>query len=453
MARDPKRTDELPDSSRALREKYRDLAAKYVALIERGHQQWGYRIALQTAVRGITASNVALAVAQEGHIVFRNVAFGELERRSRWTDARSPRGPRLPLSAWALRAMGGMSGAATALRLRDGDGTIAIALRLERQRKPPAILIWAQDVTESELRDNELTEVRQSLIQQHRLLMLGEAAAAVAHDLGSTLRALAYRTATLRRDGNVSEAHPEALAALEDGLGRATATIQRLNDFARSGAVQLQPVDVKAVLRHAVALFQMELEATRSKVRIELSVPELPSLRAASADLSHLFLNLLRNASDAMPDGGAIRIRARVRPKTVVLVFDDEGKGLPPKLKHRLFEPFFTTKGPQGTGLGLWLAASTMRRVGGTIDAGSRKGGGTRFTLTFTRDFRRPADLPPPPEVVSVRPPASLPPRRAPRIERPSAGSPAGARGFPSGSQDQPAPRARAERPRARPRR
>jgi len=342
--------------------------------------------------------------------------------------------------------------ATRALRLRDAGGTRLISLRLERQRRPPAFLIWAEDVTANELREHELAEVRQSLIQQHRLLMLGEAAAAVAHDLGSTLRGLAFRTASLRQDERMLSDHAETLGALEEGLQLATAMVQRLHDFARSGAPRLQAVDIGAVLHSAVALFELETEATRSKMRVRVSVPELPPMQASSADLSHLFLNLLRNAADAMPRGGEIRVRARVNRKAVVLVFEDQGVGVPPALMHRLFEAYFTTKGPHGTGLGLWLAAGTMRRMGGKIVASPKKGGGTRFTLTFPRGLKLPADLPLPPEGDGGRPPASWPLRNDLRTARRNARSLAAARASPSDARAPPAPRARAAPPTARPR-
>lgn len=446
-----KRTD---DPGRVLREKYQELAAKYSALVGRSQQRWNFRDAMQNAVRGISSASLALAVAQEGRIVFRNAAYVELERGMRWTLASEPRRPPLPLRAWAIRTMDEMpAGMATrALRLRDPDGTRLISLRLERQRRPPAFLIWAEDVTAIELREIELAEVRQSLIQQHRLLMLGEAAAAVAHDLGSTLRGLAFRTASLRLDGRMLSEHAETLGALEEGLQLATAMVQRLHDFARSGAPRLQAVDIGAVLHSAVALFELETEATRSKVRVRLSVPELPPMQASSADLSHLFLNLLRNAADAMPRGGEIRVRARVNRKAVVLVFEDQGVGVPPALVHRLFEAYFTTKGPRGTGLGLWLAAGTMRRMGGKIVAAPKKGGGTRFTLTFPRGLKLPADLPLPPAGDGGRPPASWPLRNDLRTARRNARSLAAARASPSDARAPPAPRARAAPPTARPR-
>src|SRR5262249_14549355 len=198
MARGGRKTEE-PDPLKDLRDKYNQLAAKYSAMVERAHQQWGYRLAVQSAVRGIYSSSTALAIALDGHITFRNAAFANLERSTRWVDVRNP-GQALPLNTWALQALGRMTAGdhVRIVRLPDTLKGRTLSLRRGRQRRPPAIVIYAEDITAAEHRESELTHVRESLIHQHRLLMLGEAAAAVAHDLGSTLRAIAYRISALR---------------------------------------------------------------------------------------------------------------------------------------------------------------------------------------------------------------------------------------------------------------
>src|SRR5438270_2842442 len=99
-----KRTDGA-DSGRGLRDKYHELAAKYSALVERSQVKWGFRDAMQSAVRGISSASLALAVAQDRRIVFRNAAFIELERGMRWTLASEPRRASLPLRAWAIRTL------------------------------------------------------------------------------------------------------------------------------------------------------------------------------------------------------------------------------------------------------------------------------------------------------------------------------------------------------------
>jgi len=101
------------------------------------------------------------------------------------------------------------------------------------------------------------------------------------------------------------------------------------------------------------------------------------------SELSLLFVNLLRNGRDAMPKGGTVTITARLERKSVVVTVADEGLGISAEVRGRLFEPYFSTKGSGGTGLGLWLAAGTMERLGGSIQAMNRPRRGTLFVLKF----------------------------------------------------------------------
>jgi signal transduction histidine kinase len=102
-----------------------------------------------------------------------------------------------------------------------------------------------------------------------------------------------------------------------------------------------------------------------------------------AANLRYVFINLLLNARDAMPNGGTIRVRGTHTGSRVVITVEDEGTGIPKAHLHSIFRPFFTTKGSHGTGLGLSMAYGVMSRVGGSITAANRPEGGAVFTLTF----------------------------------------------------------------------
>jgi signal transduction histidine kinase len=120
-----------------------------------------------------------------------------------------------------------------------------------------------------------------------------------------------------------------------------------------------------------------------------MSIADLPAVRGSVSELSLLFVNLLRNGRDAMPKGGTVTIAARQERKSVVVTVADEGRGISPEVRRRLFEPYFSTKGSRGIGLGLWLAAGTMERLGGSIQAMNRPRRGTLFVLKFPIDRPR----------------------------------------------------------------
>jgi CheY-like chemotaxis protein len=149
----------------------------------------------------------------------------------------------------------------------------------------------------------------------------------------------------------------------------------------------LLPVGGICLVRQSVEMARSTLEEKSSllghSTYVEANLPGLPPILGEPAELRQIFLNLFLNAQDAMPNGGMIRIGAKVFPEAVVVNVEDEGQGIPPEFMGRIFDPFFTTKGERGTGLGLSIAYGAMARLGGSITAANRPEGGAMFTLRF----------------------------------------------------------------------
>src|SRR5207302_7345593 len=122
-----------------------------------------------------------------------------------------------------------------------------------------------------------------------------------------------------------------------------------------------------------------ELDAAGVKIDLSLS-PRLPEVMADVGQLRQLLLNLVRNAREAMPGGGSIRLATSVRDGSVLLEVRDSGPGIAPERLQRIFDPFFTTK-ERGTGLGLALSQEIAQEHGGQLTCESQVGAGTTFTL------------------------------------------------------------------------
>jgi two-component system NtrC family sensor kinase len=111
-------------------------------------------------------------------------------------------------------------------------------------------------------------------------------------------------------------------------------------------------------------------------------VPDTPALKIDPDQVQQVFLNLILNARDAMPEGGRLDIAVREQGGEVEMVFADTGSGIEPEVRDKVFDPFFSTKGPtKGTGLGLSICYSIIKDHGGTIEMDSETGRGTRFTI------------------------------------------------------------------------
>ncbi len=366
-----------------LRFKYLELARKYWALVERTERRVSRELSIQQLTRwALSAAPGAVAMVRGSRIKVANRAFLELTRSGQW-DVPGREGKALPLRNIVLACAAELESrgeAAAEWRLLQGEHVLH--LRLERSPRLHAVTAVLSDVSSLFRQEAALRSSRDRLIQQERLRMLGEAAAAVAHELGSTLRALAFRIAALEIDPGVKRKHQGHLKALSEGLEHAAATVRRLHEFAQAGSLAQGLVNPGVILRQAIAMFEVE-NPSETGVQLELHARDLPFVRGSAAELSHLFLNLLRNARDAMrATGGTIEVRARLLRKHVVIEVSDEGEGVSSRHLPQLFQPFFTTKGGEGTGLGLWLAAGTMRRMGGSITA-HRKRRGMTFRVSI----------------------------------------------------------------------
>ena len=384
-----------------LRTKYAELARKYAQLVERiEHRATQDLAAYRIGALDSRIAASALALVGDDRIQLTNARFVQL--------ARLLKGPLLPVEpAGAASAYPDLRALVLAhadqiiverkpafdARYRDAASDALISLHFERnlQLGKPVALVIAEDVTDHARRDQELARTRETMLHRERLRVLGELAAAIAHDLGNTLRGASFQLAILGDDAAPHEKRAEAVQAVGQRVELASEAIARLHDFAQTGSVRTAAVRLDRVVAQAAALVEIDFQAAAAPVDIRVSIPQLPPVRGSAAELSLLFVNLLRNARDAMPEGGTVTVVAQRKDDSIVVTIADQGIGISPEVQRRLFEPFFTTKGSRGTGLGLWLAAGTMQRLGGNIEASNRPRGGALFALTFPlKEFTQP---------------------------------------------------------------
>jgi signal transduction histidine kinase len=178
-----------------------------------------------------------------------------------------------------------------------------------------------------------------------------------------------------------SETVERRLRVIESQLGRLREIIDGLLDLTRRSPQPAVPIDVNALVHETLELVRPAVAAARLTLTVDAD-PALPRLLAQRSELQQVVLNLLTNALDATPPGGAIRVATRVCGDEVEIEVADTGCGIPtPELK-RVFDPFVTTKDPQrGTGLGLFICAQIVHHHGGHIDVSSEPGHGSSFRV------------------------------------------------------------------------
>ena len=247
----------------------------------------------------------------------------------------------------------------------------------------------ARDITERRLAEAAERERAEREAEAEKMRSLGQLSAGVAHNFNNALTAILGRTQLLLRTAG-DEKQRHSLKVIETAALDAAEMVRRIQTFARRApGRQLSRVSLAQLVGDAMQLARPRWEhdaraAGRAyEVRFARDLEGADEVEANPSELREVFVNLIFNALDAMPDGGRIHLRERRDGDWLVVEVEDDGPGIPPELQARIFEPFFTTKGPQGSGLGLAISYGVIKHHGGTIEVRSQPARGTTFTLRF----------------------------------------------------------------------
>jgi signal transduction histidine kinase len=238
------------------------------------------------------------------------------------------------------------------------------------------------------LRDHrEQARLEQHLRRSERLAAMSVMTAGLAHEFNNPLAIIGNRIECMQRDARGKEspaALRQDLAVLQEHVERLGGLTTSFLRFARDDERAAESVGLDGIATGIVALLRQTF--VMRGLRLELLVDgAIPPIVANAKAIETVLVNLLLNAADATPSGGAVTLSVRsVGTPTIELEVSDTGLGIKPEHRERLFEPFFTTKGAgRGTGLGLAVCRNIVDRHGGTIRVDDVPGGGTRFLVTL----------------------------------------------------------------------
>ncbi|HEY8644293.1 MAG TPA: ATP-binding protein [Gaiellaceae bacterium] len=240
--------------------------------------------------------------------------------------------------------------------------------------QPALLLALLEDTTEAR-------RMQQQLVQSGKLAAIGELAAGVAHEINNPLFAILGLTEFL-----LKEAEPESKALQRLELIQQTGLeikeiVRALLDFARENAEERHVVPLEEVVQATVDLVR-RTNAHKGVELVDSYDASGAPVTASPNQLKQIFLNLIANARQAMPNGGTVKVDVRQDGDWVIASVSDDGPGIEPRVLERVFEPFFTTKRPTGgTGLGLSVSLGIAEAHGGSLTASSDPGRGATFTL------------------------------------------------------------------------
>ncbi len=249
--------------------------------------------------------------------------------------------------------------------------------------------VWLRQAYSTLSEKHALAEA--ALRRRDRLSAMGELASTVAHEVRNPLNAIAMGTKRLRReflettalDAGQDHADLDQLLGIVEGeTRRINDIVQQFLEFARPPALAPAAVDLAAFVAGAVEAAR-PLALSRG-VTLEVDAAGAGEATVDPGQLRQAMDNLIRNALDATPSGGRVRVDARSTAREHAVSVQDTGAGIDPEVLPRIFDLYFTTK-PEGTGIGLAVTQQIVTAHGGTIEVDSKPGAGTRMTIRLPR--------------------------------------------------------------------
>jgi len=280
-----------------------------------------------------------------------------------------------------------------------------------------------------ELANRKLKQAQEELIRTEKLASIGRFAAGVAHEVGNPLGSILGYTSILAREEVTREETLDYLKRIEKEIERINRIVKELLNFARPSRLEIQEVEINRVIEDTLSLLSYQKSFKNIETRLTFQ-PNLPMIKGNESQLSQIFINIILNAIDAMPDGGVLGIetvdcvvgserrddlehpyfsRRKDDPletdyyhlrspnpfsilftkfskgdQLIKVKISDTGIGIKKEDLEKIFDPFFTTKDPdKGTGLGLSISLRIIESLGGEVKVRSEEGKGSAFEVYF----------------------------------------------------------------------
>jgi len=224
----------------------------------------------------------------------------------------------------------------------------------------------------------KLKDTQEQLVQAAKLAAIGELAANIAHEINNPLTSILGYAELMREEEDI-ESIMRDLEIIESESLRARDIVRQLLEFSKKWPLKISKVDINRLLKEVIDLISLNLRD--SEINIVDDFSHIPQISADASQLKQVFLNLINNAIQSMPNGGTLSIRTAKIDNSVMIEVSDTGTGIPDNVAQKIFEPFFTTKKDRGTGLGLPISYRIIKKHGGKIEVKKRVDKGTTFRV------------------------------------------------------------------------
>ncbi|UCF95685.1 MAG: PAS domain S-box protein [Desulfobacterales bacterium] len=269
---------------------------------------------------------------------------------------------------------------------RDGvvvEGNLAAALIYDGQQREIASVGIFVDLKERLEMEHKLRDTQEQLLQSEKLAAMGKLTSQIAHELNNPLYGIMNTLELLKTEVSPQNKRRKILEMALSETERVAELLSKMLSFSKPDEEAKQPVDINVIVNEILLLVRRQLQ--ENSIAVSSSFGDgLRKVYASKNQLRQVFLNMISNARDAMPDGGTLRIETAEDGDDVHIRITDSGVGIREEDISRIFEAFFTTKDSiKGVGLGLSVCYGFIKEHGGDIKVSTQRGSGTTFTITL----------------------------------------------------------------------
>jgi PAS domain S-box-containing protein len=271
---------------------------------------------------------------------------------------------------------------------RDGtiiEGNLSAAIIYDAQGNEMAQVGIFVDLQERMEMEAKLRNTQEQLLQSEKLAAMGRLTSQIAHELNNPLYGIMNTLELLKTEISPQSKRRKILEMALSETVRLSDLLRKMLSFSKPDEEQKQPVDINVVLDEILLLVRKQLSENGIKISAALE-EDLAQVYASKNQLRQVFLNLIANARDAMPEGGTLTIKTRSNRDHIYVELIDTGVGIREEYLDKIFDAFFTTKeGVKGVGLGLSVCYGFIKEHGGDIKVSSTRNEGTAFTIIFPK--------------------------------------------------------------------
>ena len=276
-------------------------------------------------------------------------------------------------------------------RRKDGElieGDLSASLIYDEKGNEIASVGIFKDLRERLKMERELREIQQALLQSEKLAAMGRLTSQIAHELNNPIYGIMNTLELLKTEIPPESKRRRILELSLSEIQRLSEMLRNMLSFSKPEEEKRRPVKIDELIDGI--LLVMEKQMREVNIRVETSFgEEIPEVMASTNQMRQVFLNILKNAKEAMPKGGTLFVRTSKEDNRILIHIEDTGMGVPEEIRDKIFEAFFTTKQKvKGVGLGLSVCYGIIKDHDGEIKVESEEGKGTTFTISLPIESR-----------------------------------------------------------------